>query len=637
MLSWGGGGGSYSAALMGWHSPRDYHVSGYGCGDHFYESDTFTHSWQVLAELLKCPETKDMLCDVGIKILLIRPKKAMADDGVYREGRWFASWIKEKMVDDYNLPPFISNITGQTTVPIGDAVIQTSDTCLGSEICEEFFTADSTHVKMALDGVEIITNGSGSHHALRKAKRRFDLMRAATAKTGGIYLFANQRGCDGDRMYYDGNCIIARNGDIMNYGSKFSLEEVEVITATLDLEDVRTYRNAMTSVRLHSSAATSYPRIRVDFKLTHDTIDVMLTNPATVDYATPEEEICYGPACWMWDYLRRSGQHGFFLPLSGGIDSSATACIVSSMSHLVCNACINGNQQVITDARRIVGDDSYIPTEPKEFTNRIFTTCYLGTVNSSTHTRERAKNLAGQLGSYHLSIVIDTAITAIISIFTSVTGKTPKFRANGGSFCENLALQNIQARIRMVLSYLFAQLILWSRGLPGSLLVLGSANVDEALCGYMTKYDCSSADINPIGGISKTDLRSFIKFFRSKYDIPALDSIYEAPPTAELEPLSEGEISQTDEEDMGMTYEELSFYGRLRKVNFCGPYSMFCKLVSSWKNKYTITKIADNVKHFFRSPDDNRFDLRQFLYNINWTWQFRAIDNEIDQLNKKTS
>lgn len=28
----------------------------------------------------------------------------------------------------------------------------------------------------------------------------------------------------------------------------------------------------------------------------------------------------------------------------------------------------------------------------------------------------------------------------------------------------------------------------------------GSANVDEALRGYYTKYDCSAADINPIGG-----------------------------------------------------------------------------------------------------------------------------------------
>ena len=63
---------------------------------------------------------------------------------------------------------------------------------------------------------------------------------------------------------------------------------------------------------------------------------------------------------------------------------------------------------------------------------------------------------------------------------------------------------SLLSRIRMVTAYLFAQLMLWVRGRPGGLLVLGSSNVDEALRGYMTKYDCSSADINPIGGISKT-------------------------------------------------------------------------------------------------------------------------------------
>ena len=35
------------------------------------------------------------------------------------------------------------------------------------------------------------------------------------------------------------------------------------------------------------------------------------------------------------------------------------------------------------------------------------------------------------------------------------------------------------------------QLMLWVRNRPGGLLVLGSANVDEALRGYYTKYDCS--------------------------------------------------------------------------------------------------------------------------------------------------
>ena len=47
----------------------------------------------------------------------------------------------------------------------------------------------------------------------------------------------------------------------------------------------------------------------------------------------------------------------------------------------------------------------------------------------------------------------------------------------------------------------------------------------------------------------------------------------EAPPTAELRPLKGGEIEQTDEVDMGMTYDELGIFGRLRKVvssQWCG-------------------------------------------------------------------
>jgi len=46
----------------------------------------------------------------------------------------------------------------------------------------------------------------------------------------------------------------------------------------------------------------------------------------------PEEEIAFGPALWLWDYLRRSGARGFFLPLSGGADSAAVAAIVASMA-----------------------------------------------------------------------------------------------------------------------------------------------------------------------------------------------------------------------------------------------------------------------------------------------------------------
>lgn len=37
-------------------------------------------------------------------------------------------------------------------------------------------------------------------------------------------------------------------------------------------------------------------------------------------------------------------QAGFFLPLSGGIDSAATACLVYSMCHQVCEAVKDGSR-----------------------------------------------------------------------------------------------------------------------------------------------------------------------------------------------------------------------------------------------------------------------------------------------------
>ncbi|XP_051885147.1 glutamine-dependent NAD(+) synthetase isoform X2 [Pristis pectinata] len=509
-------------------------ICGYGCGDHYLESDTVLHSFQMLAELLVSPVTEDIICDVGMpvmhknslfncrviflnkKILLIRPKMLMANGGNYRELRWFLPWNKPRAVEEYYLPEIIQSVTGQETVPFGDAVLATKDTCLGSEICEELWAANSPHITMAMDGVEIFTNSSGSHHVLRKSYLRTDIVKSATAKNGGIYLLANQKGCDGDRLYYDGCAMIAVNGHIVAQGSQFSLDDVEVLTTTQDLEDIRAYRVDKINRRLMANEV--YHRVSVSFTLSSaDDVYMPSIQPIQIRYHTPEEEISLGPAYWLWDYLRRSSQ----------------------------------------------------------------------------------------------------------------------------------------ARIRMVLAYLFAQLSLWTFGKPGGLLVLGSANVDESLRGYMTKYDCSSADINPIGGISKTDLRNFIQYCIENFQLTALRSIMSAPPTAELEPLAEGQIAQTDEADMGMTYAELSVYGKLRKIAKCGPYSMFCKLIHMWKAICTPRQVAEKVKHFFRmysinrhkmttltpayhaedyNPDDNRFDLRPFLYNITWSWQFKCIDNQVTKL-----
>lgn len=549
------------------------------------------HSWEVLGKILESPECRDIICDLGMpvnhkntiyncriitfdgKILLIRPKMWLANDGNYRELRYFTPWTRPRETDEFYLPRTIKEITGQVTVPFGDAVIATHDTCIGVELCEELFTPLSPNIRMGLDGVEIFTNSSGSHHELRKLYQRIDLIKEATLKGGGIYLYANQQGCDGDRLYYDGCAMIAVNGAIVAQGSQFGLRDVEVVTATVDLEDVRSHRSSSRSRGFQAQAAqrdSHYRRIHVETALSAGSsealVDLEQTYALEVRYHSPEEEIALGPACWLWDYLRRSRAAGYFVPLSGGIDSCATACIVYSMCRVVAKEAVEGSaslllqlrrhhltlgtdQQVIADARRIAGeaeDSTYLPSDPAEFCSRLFHTCYMGTENSSPETRKRAKDLSNAIGSYHVDLNMDTVVTAVRDLFGFVTGHKPTYKVHGGSLAENLALQNIQARLRMVLAYLFAQLLPWVRGKQGALLVLGSANVDESLRGYLTKYDCSSADVNPIGAISKTDLKRFIAYAETAFNLPILKDYLNAVPTAELEPITDSYV-QADE------------------------------------------------------------------------------------------
>lgn len=372
----------------------------------------------------------------------------------------------------------------------------------------------------------------------------------------------------------------------------------------------------------------------------------------------PEEEIALGPACFLWDYLRRSRQAGYFIPLSGGIDSCATAVIVHSMCRLVFSDIEKGDAQVLEDLLRIIGEEPDSKWRPKcsqDVAGRIFHSAYMGMEkNSSSDTKDRAEALAKSIGSYHLSFNIDKVYYAITALFLFVTNFAIKYKSEeGGTVVTGLALQNIQARIRMVLAYLFAQLLPTVRGRtkPGALLVLGSANVDESLRGYYTKYDCSAADINPIGSISKTDLKRFILWAGENFEMPLLKDFIDAPPTAELEPITDDYV-QSDEADMSMSYAELSIYGRLRKVDKLGVYGMFSRLLHEWSDRLSPREIYDKVRtfHYYYSinrhkmttltpsyhaesysPDDNRFDLRPFLYP-SFTAPYRKIEKLLERL-----
>ncbi|CAK7234040.1 glutamine-dependent NAD(+) synthetase [Sporothrix bragantina] len=650
-------------------------ISGYDCLDHFLEGDLYLHCWQQMYRILTDKSCYGILLDIGMpvlhrgnrfncrvlaingKIIMIRPKLYLASDGNYRENRYFIAWHGPRHVEEYYLPPMMQDLQGSIKVPIGDAVISTPDTCLGAETCEELFTPNSPHIGMALSGTEIFTNSSGSHHSLRKLDQRISLILEATRKNGGVYLYSNCRGAGGERLYYDGCSMIIVNGNIVAQGSQFSLNDVEVITATVDLEEVRSFRFTP-SRGMQAMQAPAYQRIEIDFNLTDNKMGLAPTKAQPARYHLPEEEIALGPACYLYDYLRRSGAAGFLLPLSGGIDSCSTAIIVFSMCRLAMAAVEEGNEIVIADVKRLCRNAKTFPKTPEEFCNNIMHTIYMGMKHqSSKETRQRAETLARDIGSYHTDINIDDAFQSFKGLLTDATGFEPKFKVYGGGNTENLALQNIQARSRMVLAYQFAQLlptIRFGEG-AGGLLVLGSANVDECLRGYLTKYDCSSADINPIGSVSKKDLKRFIGWAESEFKLPILGEFLSAVPTAELEPIT-GDYVQSDEADMGMTYDDLSTFGVLRKEMKLGPYYMFQKLVHDWKEERGLTprQVADKVKKFFAfyainrhkmttmtpsvhmetySPDDNRFDHRPFLYPRMWdNWSFKMIDQDVERM-----
>lgn len=157
----------------------------------------------------------------------------------------------------------------------------------------------------ALRGVEIIGNGSGSHHELRKLSTRMELMISATRKCGGVYLYSNQRGCDGGRTYYDGCAMIVVNGRIVAQAPQFDVHEVHVISATIDLDDVRSYRACNPAFGIQAARMAtdeggagrhglSCNDIELGQSSTNNSRPKVSSEDLELRIASPEEECCLG-------------------------------------------------------------------------------------------------------------------------------------------------------------------------------------------------------------------------------------------------------------------------------------------------------------------------------------------------------
>jgi len=102
---------------------------------------------------------------------------------------------------------------------------------------------------------------------------------------------------------------------------------------------------------------------------------------------------------------------------------------------------------------------------------------------------------------------------------------------------DRVALGNIKARLRMVVLYYHAN--------SQNYLVCGTGNKTEISLGYFTKYGDGACDVLPIGDLYKGQVRELA----GELKIP--ENIMNKTPSAGLW------SGQTDEEEIGFTYEEM--------------------------------------------------------------------------------
>lgn len=155
---------------------------------------------------------------------------------------------------------------------------------------------------------------------------------------------------------------------------------------------------------------------------------------------------------------------------------------------------------------------------------------------SSQDSLDHAQLVIEDLGLPSLTIPITEMADALIS-------REPEM--------SNVRKGNIMARCRMIVAYD------QSEAFKG--LVIGTGNKTEILLGYSTLFGDSACALNPIGDLYKTQVRQLSR----AVGVPAV--IIDKPPSADLW------VGQTDEGELGFTYEEVDRLLYLLVDQRCSP------------------------------------------------------------------
>jgi NAD+ synthase len=210
------------------------------------------------------------------------------------------------------------------------------------------------------------------------------------------------------------------------------------------------------------------------------------------------------------DYLAATGARGLVLGISGGQDSTLAGRLA---------------QLAVERVRAAGGDATFL----------------------AVRLPYRVQQDAADADAALEFIAADRSVE--VNIEHGVDGVEQDIEQAFGSDISDFNRGNIKARLRMVTQYALA-------GHDG-LLVIGTDHAAEAVTGFYTKFGDGAADVLPLAGLSKRQGRAVL------LALGAPDRLAYKVPTADL---LDGQPGRADEDELGLTYEQIDDYLEGREV-----------------------------------------------------------------------
>ena len=425
--------------------------------------------------------------------------------------------------------------------PLGDIYFDVGGIKIGFEICEDAWVANRPGGELARRGVDVILNPSASHFAFAKAEVRRRFVLEGSRAFGVSYVYANLLGNEAGRAIYDGGALIASAGTLLAAGPRFSFAEVGLTTAIVDIDATRMARARSGSFAPEFSDADDNC-VRAAFDFPQQEFEPAVDRHAAWESGpnVKEEEFTRAIALGLFDYLRKSRSRGFVVSISGGADSAGVSCLIAAAVQLGIGELgleeftkrldyilkrDEGDRHICSQASQ--NEPVPAPTDARQWVRRLLTCVYQSTRNSGNVTRSAARGVAEALGGEFIEFDVDALVQQYIALGSQAEGRPLNWET------DDLALQNIQARVRSPGVWLLANL-------RGALLV-ATSNRSEAAVGYATMDGDTSGGISPIAGIDKAFLRRWLVWYERQGPegigpLAALAAVNRQEPTAELRP-----------------------------------------------------------------------------------------------------